>query len=63
MDMGLAARRILWGKTVNAGQVSLQGPLSVPIPPYMQCQTCVAPDYVILPQEAQAPFVEALKQE
>jgi len=43
MDMMLAARRVMWGKTVNAGQ------------------TCVAPDYILIPKEGQAKFVEALE--
>lgn len=42
-DFELAARRILWGKIANAGQV------------------CVAPDYVLIPYEAQDRFVEELK--
>ncbi|KAI0779139.1 aldehyde dehydrogenase [Irpex lacteus] len=42
-DFELAARRILWGKIANAGQV------------------CVAPDYVLIPHEAQDRFVEELK--
>lgn len=41
-DMKLAARRLLWGKIANAGQV------------------CVAPDYVLVPREAQDAFVNAL---
>ena len=41
--MALAARRILWGKVANCGQI------------------CVAPDYVLIPREAQDSFVEALK--
>lgn len=43
MDMKLAARRLLWGKTVNAGQ------------------TCVAPDYILIPKEAQSLLVEELR--
>ncbi|MBB5016983.1 acyl-CoA reductase-like NAD-dependent aldehyde dehydrogenase [Chitinivorax tropicus] len=38
-----AAERILWGKTVNAGQ------------------TCVAPDYVMLPYRKEQEFVEQAK--
>ncbi|GJE85335.1 NAD-aldehyde dehydrogenase [Phanerochaete sordida] len=41
-DLKLAARRILWGKMSNAGQV------------------CVAPDYVLVPREAQDALVDAL---
>jgi aldehyde dehydrogenase (NAD+)/aldehyde dehydrogenase (NAD(P)+) len=43
-DLKTAARRILWGKTINAGQ------------------TCVAPDYVLVPKEFQDKFIEALKE-
>ncbi|KAG6897002.1 hypothetical protein C0992_004713, partial [Termitomyces sp. T32_za158] len=42
-DLEMAARRILWGKCVNAGQ------------------TCVAPDYVLVPRSFQDKFVDALK--
>ncbi|KAF8892031.1 Aldehyde/histidinol dehydrogenase [Mucidula mucida] len=42
-DMQIAARRILWGKVVNAGQ------------------TCIAPDYVLVPKELEAELVDALK--
>ncbi|KAM6503217.1 NAD-aldehyde dehydrogenase [Amanita muscaria] len=41
-DLETAARRILWGKVVNAGQ------------------TCVAPDYVLVPRSFQEEFVQAL---
>jgi aldehyde dehydrogenase (NAD+) len=40
----LAAKRILWGKVVNAGQ------------------TCVAPDYILVPRDIQDTFVQALKE-
>ncbi|KAF8156031.1 NAD-aldehyde dehydrogenase [Crassisporium funariophilum] len=43
-DLKTAAKRILWGKVVNAGQ------------------TCVAPDYVLVPREFQETFVQALKE-
>jgi acyl-CoA reductase-like NAD-dependent aldehyde dehydrogenase len=36
-----AARRIMWGKCLNAGQ------------------TCIAPDYVLLPEDQVQPFIEA----
>ncbi|QRW05395.1 aldehyde dehydrogenase family protein [Ceratobasidium sp. AG-Ba] len=41
-DLKVAARRILWGKTANAGQ------------------TCVAPDYIIVPEEGQEALVNEL---
>ncbi|WP_407542702.1 aldehyde dehydrogenase family protein (plasmid) [Deinococcus radiomollis] len=41
-DLKLAARRIAWGKFLNAGQ------------------TCVAPDYVLVPAEMQEEFVREL---
>lgn len=43
-DLKTAAKRIMWGKVVNAGQ------------------TCVAPDYILVPREFQETFVEALKE-
>ncbi|KAI0692887.1 NAD-dependent aldehyde dehydrogenase [Cytidiella melzeri] len=42
-DMELAAKRILWGKLANCGQV------------------CVAPDYVLVPRDAQDHFVAEIK--
>ncbi|KAH7928569.1 aldehyde dehydrogenase [Leucogyrophana mollusca] len=42
-DLTTAARRILWGKAVNAGQ------------------TCIAPDYVLVPRDFEEKFVDALK--
>lgn len=40
-NVELAARRVAWGKTLNAGQ------------------TCIAPDYVLLPKHLRSRFVEA----
>lgn len=42
-DLETAARRIMWGKIVNAGQ------------------TCVAPDYILVPKEFQDALANALK--
>ncbi|KAF8888614.1 NAD-aldehyde dehydrogenase [Infundibulicybe gibba] len=42
-DLQMTAKRILWGKVVNAGQ------------------TCVAPDYILVPRSFQDTFVQALK--
>lgn len=42
-DLLLSAKRVLWGKAVNAGQ------------------TCVAPDYILVPRSFQDKLVEALK--
>jgi aldehyde dehydrogenase (NAD+)/aldehyde dehydrogenase (NAD(P)+) len=42
-DFDVAAKRILWGKTANAGQ------------------TCIAPDYVLVLEECQDQFVQALE--
>ena len=41
-DFEVAARRILWGKVINAGQ------------------TCVAPDYILVPTSHQDKLVQAL---
>lgn len=43
-DVAEAAKRIMWGKTFNAGQ------------------TCVAPDYVLLPKEKLLEFVRAARE-
>ena len=50
--MELAARRVLWGKVTNAGQVrGINIILSTPDRP--DIQVCVSPDYVLVPYEAQ----------
>ncbi|KAH7887098.1 Aldehyde/histidinol dehydrogenase [Phlebopus sp. FC_14] len=43
-DLKTAAKRIMWGKCVNAGQ------------------TCVAPDYMLVPREAEETVIKALKE-
>ncbi|PPQ70793.1 hypothetical protein CVT24_001074 [Panaeolus cyanescens] len=43
-DLKTTAKRLLWGKTVNAGQ------------------TCVAPDYVLVPRDFQDTLINALKE-
>lgn len=43
-DLKMTAKRIMWGKVVNAGQ------------------TCIAPDYILVPREFQNTFVQALKE-
>jgi aldehyde dehydrogenase (NAD+) len=42
-DIGTAARRVVWGKFINAGQ------------------TCVAPDYVLVPDDKRSAFLEAAR--
>ncbi|MBI3150374.1 MAG: coniferyl aldehyde dehydrogenase [Betaproteobacteria bacterium] len=44
-DLALAARRIMLGKCLNAGQ------------------TCIAPDYVLLPEGRELAFIEAARRE
>lgn len=44
-DLKLAARRIVWGKLINAGQ------------------TCIAPDYVLVPENLMNKFAELSRQE
>ncbi|KAJ7214515.1 aldehyde dehydrogenase, partial [Mycena pura] len=48
-DLALAAKRILWGKSLNCGQARIHMTL------------CVAPDYVLIPRTHQDKFVAALK--
>ncbi|KAG8216922.1 NAD-aldehyde dehydrogenase [Butyriboletus roseoflavus] len=43
-DLKTAAKRIMWGKCVNAGQI------------------CVAPDYVLVQEDAQDAVIQALKE-
>ncbi|KAF8137586.1 NAD-dependent aldehyde dehydrogenase [Boletus edulis] len=43
-DLKTAAKRIMWGKCVNAGQ------------------TCVAPDYILVQEDAQDMVIQALKE-
>ncbi|KAF9785103.1 NAD-aldehyde dehydrogenase [Thelephora terrestris] len=44
VNLKVAAKRILWGRTSNAGQ------------------TCVAPDYVLIPKDGEEDFIAALKE-
>ncbi|KAF9647400.1 NAD-aldehyde dehydrogenase [Thelephora ganbajun] len=44
VNLKVAAKRILWGRTSNAGQ------------------TCVAPDYVLIPKNGEEAFINALKE-
>ncbi len=44
-NLPLAAKRIVWGKFLNAGQ------------------TCIAPDYVLLPKEKLETFIDLLRKE
>ncbi|KIJ62191.1 hypothetical protein HYDPIDRAFT_95076 [Hydnomerulius pinastri MD-312] len=43
-DLKTAAKRIMWGKCVNAGQ------------------TCVAPDYILVPEQSEQTVIDALKE-
>lgn len=43
-DLKTAAKRIMWGKCVNAGQ------------------TCIAPDYILVQEDAQDTVIQALKE-
>jgi aldehyde dehydrogenase (NAD+) len=64
-DLKIAAKRVLWGKTLNAGQVSPPPPRDIRCslgPTERTSQICVAPDYVLIPRPAQDAFVEALKE-
>src|SRR5262245_14079038 len=45
LPVDVAARRIIWGKSLNAGQ------------------TCIAPDYVLLPEDQMQTFVGAARDE
>jgi aldehyde dehydrogenase (NAD+) len=58
-DINIAAKRILWGKINNAGQVSSL-PLLVLFPLTVNLQICIAPDYVLIPRDKQVEFVAAL---
>ncbi|KAI0373634.1 aldehyde dehydrogenase [Pilatotrama ljubarskyi] len=44
VDLKMAARRVLWGRVSNAGQI------------------CLAPEYILIPQEAQEAFVAACRE-
>jgi aldehyde dehydrogenase (NAD+) len=41
-DIEMTARRVLWGKVINAGQ------------------TCIAPDYILVPKSFQDKLIDAL---
>jgi aldehyde dehydrogenase (NAD+) len=55
-----AARKIWWGKMNNAGQVLSDYQMT--IRRLTLFQTCVAPDYVLVPKHFQNELVAALKE-
>jgi aldehyde dehydrogenase (NAD+) len=59
-DIELAAKRILWGKQLNTGQVCISFLLALAM---LTCigQTCVAPDYILVPRTHQDAVAEAFK--
>lgn len=57
-DMDLAAKRILWGKCNNAGQVSDAACSRDRI---LKSQICVAPDYILVHWTKQDELVQGLK--
>lgn len=61
-DFQLTARRVLWGKSMNAGQVCQRIPPGIFVSnPSFRFQTCTAPDYVLVPKHVQAKLVDAMK--
>lgn len=63
-DLELAAKRILYGKVQNAGQVGLLFGHAMPqtvSDTDLACQLCVSPDYVLVPRSISKAFQEALK--
>jgi aldehyde dehydrogenase (NAD+) len=68
-NLKVAAKRVLYGKTLNAGQVSRKkhtiltnGVHHHSILRLKRSQICIAPDYVLIPRSAQDEFVEAIKE-
>ena len=73
-NLKIAAKRVLYGKTLNAGQVRRAkartfrtgapqySPTETPSLPPSFSQICIAPDYVLIPRSAQDEFVEAIKE-
>jgi aldehyde dehydrogenase (NAD+) len=59
-DIDLAAKRILWGKCNNAGQVSLYRPIFWAAEREF-LQICVAPDYVLVQRDKQDELVKAFQ--
>lgn len=59
----VAAKRILWAKSVNCGQSRfslLEAPVS-DIDDFCPSQVCIAPDYVVVPEKSQAALISALQ--
>lgn len=66
-NLKIAAKRVLYGKTLNAGQVRRESTDNVPQSIFRLkrlpfSQICIAPDYVLIPRSAQDEFVEAIKE-
>ena len=72
MNLRITAKRVLYSKSLNAGQVRSENIIrvirlcttifsdSTETPP--SSRICVAPDYVLIPRSAQDDFVEAIKE-
>ena len=58
-DLNLAAKRICWARFCNSGQVWFYVNSLLVLPSNL-LQTCTAPDYVLIPAEAQDGFISAL---
>lgn len=61
-DVKLAAKRILFGKASNAGQVFLFSWSNPEIDRIIVSQTCVAPDYVLVAKNKRDALAEALSE-
>lgn len=59
-DLKLTARRMIWGKVANSGQVHVL--VTSPLMGTYNAQTCVAPDYALVPKKIVDQFVRECKE-
>ncbi len=62
VDLKMAARRLLWGRFTNGGQVRIARLFIYHAGPKLWPQICLCPEYVLVPAEFQDTLVEALKE-
>ena len=60
-DLKLTARRLMWGKVANAGQVRMVSEIPPATGSHDSIQTCIAPDYALVPKGFVDQFVRACK--
>lgn len=62
VDLKMTARRLLWGRAINAGQVTPVVICFIPLCIDGHLQVCTAPEYVLVPREVQDALIAEFKE-